>query len=203
MTVTYVHMMTVEQTANWIRSCCAQRGWQEATLYATSFRNNSINGGMLEHLNHEILKFEMGVSNDIHRLELLAIIRRLFPSYSREVLSEPTTLSALRKRNTTRDHRQKAVLAIPEHSKPVEDIPRTVRYLVPDKYVSLGMDLSSVQNRSTNSLSTNSESEMEVSESKFPHTTLRKPLSVRIKHQQKDYAAKYPLKNVSNFEGAE
>merc|ERR1719285_1350030 len=127
MTVTYVHMMTVEQTANWVWSCCAQRGWKEATVYATNFRKNSINGGMLKHLNHEILKFDMGMSNAIHRLELLAIIRQLFPSHSREVLSEPTTLSALRERNTKWDCRQNAVSAFPitGHYKPVEDLPRT------------------------------------------------------------------------------
>jgi len=120
MIASYVRMMNVEQTANWVRSCCAHRGWQEATVYATSFRKNSINGEMLQHLNHEILKFDMGISNARHRLQLLAIIQQLFPSYSHKVFCQPTTLSALRKRNTKWNHRQKAVVANPGHSKPVE-----------------------------------------------------------------------------------
>lgn len=197
-------MMTVEQTATWVRNYGAHRGWQEATLYAMSFMRNGINGGMLKHLNHEILKFDMGMSNDLHRLELLAIIRQLLPSYNHcKVLSEPITLSALRERDTKWDHRRKSVLAfpIPGPCNPVEEISPTVQYLVPDRYKSLGMDLGSFQNRSTNSGSINSGSEMEVSQSKFPHTTIRKS-SGRIKLQHRKYRAKYPLKNVSNFEGA-
>merc|ERR1719397_1118774 len=99
-TVTNVHLMTVEQTANWVMDYGAHRGWQEATAYAMSFRKNSINGRMLKYLNHEILKFDMDMPNDRHRRELLAIIRQLFPSNNRcNVLSEPTTLSGLRGRD--------------------------------------------------------------------------------------------------------
>jgi len=205
MTITYFHMMTVEQTSNWVRSFCTQRGWQEATVYATSFSENGIDGGMLKHLNHEILKFEMGIFNAIHRLELLAIFRQLLPSYTREVLSEPTTLSALRKRNTKWDCQQNEASAFPTpgHSKPVEGLPRKAQYLVPERYVSPGMDLSSALIKSTNSISTNSASEMEVSENKFPHPTIRKSLSVRITLQQKEHTAKYPQMTVSNFGGAE
>lgn len=199
-TVTNVHMMNVEQTANWVRTYGAHRGWQEATVYAMSFRKNSIYGRMLKHLNHEILKFELDMSNGIHRLEMLAIIRQLFPSNNHcKVVSEPTTLSGLRERDTNWDHRQKAVSASPisEPSKPVEDIPWMVRCLVPDRYESLGMDLSSVQNKSTNlssvqnkrTIGTSSDSEMEVSESKFSHTTIRKSFSVRINLQQTQYTA--------------
>jgi len=176
-TANHVYMMTVEQTATWVRTYGTHMGWQEATLYAMSFRRNGINGVILKHLNHEILKFDLGMSNDLHRLKLLAVIRQLLPSINHcKVLSEPITLSALRKRDTKWNHQQKAVFAfpIPGQCNPVDEISPTVQYLVPDRHNSLGMDLGSVQNRSTNSVSTNSGSEMEVSESKFPHSTIRK-----------------------------
>lgn len=203
--VTHVHMMTVDQTANWVRTYGTHREWQEATLYEMSFRKNGVNGGMLERLNHEILRFDIGMSNDLHRLELLTIIRQLFPSYDHfKVRSEPITLSALSEREAKWDHRRNAGLAfpIPGPCNPVEEISPTVECLLPDRYMSLGMDLGTVQNRSTDSLSTKSGSEMEVSESKFSDTTIRKS-SLRIKLQHTKYMAKYPLKNVSNFEGAE
>jgi len=98
-TITYIHMLTVRQTASWIRTFAAHNGWHEAAAYAETFSKNNINGSMLKHLNHEILKFDMGMSNHLHRLYLLATLRQLFPSYNhRTVLSEPTRLSDLRKR---------------------------------------------------------------------------------------------------------
>jgi len=204
--VTYVHMMNVEQTSNWIRTYGVHRGWPEAALYAMSFGKNSINGEMLKHLNHEILKFDLGMFNDMHRHEMLTVIRQLFPSYNRcKVLSEPITVSALHETGTKGDHRQKtaSVSPISGPSNPAEDIPWTVRYQLPDRYEPFGMDLSSVQNKSTNSVNTNSGSEMEVSESKFPHTTIPKSFSVTIKLQQREHTAKYQTKKVHNFEVTE
>jgi len=204
-TVIHVHMMNVEQTANWVRTFSAHRAWQEAGVYAMSFRINSVNGIMLKHLNHEILRFDMGMSNDMHRLDLLAVIRQLFPSYYHcKVTSEPTRLSDLFDREKKCDHRQKAVSDSPiiGSSNPVEDEPRTGRYLVRDRTESLGMDSSSVKNNSNNSVNTSSGSEMEVSDRKFPSSRARKPLSLRTKLQQRESTALYPPKN-ANYGGVE
>jgi len=98
-TITYVHMMSVKQTASWIRTLAVHNGWDEAADYANNFSKNNIYGSMLQHLNHEILKFDMGISNHLHRVYLLATIRQLFPSFDhRRVTSEPTRLSDLRER---------------------------------------------------------------------------------------------------------
>jgi len=96
---TYVHLMTVEQTSNWILTMGAFKGWKEASTYAENFRKNSITGMMLPRLNHELLKFELGMLDHSHRLELIATVRQLFPSYielvPRVIPSTPSTLSGL------------------------------------------------------------------------------------------------------------
>jgi len=63
---------------------------------------------MINHLNHEILKFDMSMSNHLHRYHLLAAIRQLFPPCNhRAVIGEPTRLSDLRERYIKYDHCQK------------------------------------------------------------------------------------------------
>jgi len=103
--VTYANMMTVEQTADWIKALCVQRGWWEADAYALSFKKNRIKGCMLMHLNHEILNFDVGMPNHKHRLYILTVIRHFFPSFHHDVTSAPTRLSHLRgdakQKNTT------------------------------------------------------------------------------------------------------
>jgi len=97
---TDVQMMTVEQTASWIRDFGVHRGWHEAAFYGWIFSKNNISGSMLKYLNHEILKFDMCISNHLHRCCLLATIRQLFPfCYHRTIISEPTRLSDLRARD--------------------------------------------------------------------------------------------------------
>jgi len=94
--VTYANLRTVEQTAEWIKALCANRGWQEADAYALSFKKNNVRGRVLMRLNHEILKFDLDMPNHNHRLYLLTVIRQLFPFVDyRDVISAPTRLSHL------------------------------------------------------------------------------------------------------------
>jgi len=93
--VTYA-MMTVEQTSEWIKALCASRGYQEADVYALSFKKNKIKGNVLVRLNHEIMKFDLDIPNHNHRLYILSVIRQLFPFVDyRDVISAPTRLSHL------------------------------------------------------------------------------------------------------------
>jgi len=90
------NLMTVEQTTEWIKALCANRGWQEADAYALSFKKNGVGGGILMRLNHEILKFDLDVPNHNHRLYIMSVIRQLFPFLDyRDVISAPTRLSHL------------------------------------------------------------------------------------------------------------
>jgi len=89
-------LMTVEQTAEWIKSLCVHRGWKEADAYAFSFKMNNITGCALMRLNHEILKFDLDMPNHKHRLFILTAIRLRFPWFNyRGVISAPTRLSHL------------------------------------------------------------------------------------------------------------
>jgi len=95
-TSTNANLMTVEQTADWIKALCANRGWQGADAYALSFKKNGVRGCILMRLNHEILKFDLDIPNHNHRLFILSVIRILFPFLDyRDVISAPTRLSHL------------------------------------------------------------------------------------------------------------
>lgn len=78
--VTFVDQMTVDQTANWIRTLGWYNGWAEVEAYAERFRENSVSGMLLQKLTAEILEFSLGIVNLGHRLELLSAIEHLFPS---------------------------------------------------------------------------------------------------------------------------
>jgi len=94
--VTYANLMTVEQTAEWIKALCANSGWQEADAYAWSFKKNNVRGCVLMRLNHEILKFDLDMPNHTHRRHILSVIRQLFPFLDyRDIISAPTRLSQL------------------------------------------------------------------------------------------------------------
>jgi len=93
---TCANLMTLEQTAEWIKSLCVNRGWQEADAYALNFKKNNITGCVLARLNHEILKFDLGMLNPKHRIYILDLIRQLFPSLNhQDLISAPTRLSHL------------------------------------------------------------------------------------------------------------
>jgi len=165
-TITHVHMMTVKQTANWIRTFGVHKGWNEAAAYAKIFSKNNIKGSMLKYLNHEILKFDMGMSNHLHRVCLLVTIRQLFPAWNyRKVVSEPTRLSDLGVRDIKYDHCQKTLASpMAGSADPLTEKLCTLQCLLPDKDPS-GMDISSVQN-SNKSARVNSCSDMKYDESK-------------------------------------
>jgi len=153
--LTYVHLMTVEQTSNWILTFGAFRGWEEARGYAENFRKNSITGKMLPRLNNDLLKFELGILDWTHRLDLLTTIRQLFPSYIEPVPrvfpSAPSTLSAMLETDTESDHQVKTIpsppLLLRESSAPqAEEYEPCMDYLIKEQDDSVLMDMSPQQN---------------------------------------------------------
>jgi len=78
--VSVVDKMTVPETSRWIKTLAAWKGWSEGEFYAKSFKENSINGKMLQHLNEELLEFDLGISQHAHRREILKTIQGLFPT---------------------------------------------------------------------------------------------------------------------------
>jgi len=162
--VTYVHLMTVEETAAWIHTLGTFRGWKEAPVYAENFKKNSITGLMLQRLNHELLKFDLAILNSSHRLELLAIIRQLFPSFTEAVPTgshSQSKMSGMLETDTESELPVKTISVSPslrlhERSTPrihkaEEYEPCMLDYLVKNKTDSVRMDTSSVQNSSAQS----------------------------------------------------
>lgn len=78
--VSVVDKMTVPETARWIKTLAAWKGWSEGELYSKSFKENSISGRMLQHLNEELLEFDLGITRHGHRQEILSTIKGLFPA---------------------------------------------------------------------------------------------------------------------------
>jgi len=161
---TYVHLMTVEQTSNWILTMGTFKGWKEAPTYAENFRKHSINGKMLPKLNHEMLKFELGIFDYTHRLELLATVRQLFPSHvelvPRVIPSTPSTLSGLSGMLETDTESDLPVKMIPSPPSLVfrgssapqaEEYEPCIDYLIKEQDGSVLMDLSPQQNCSVKS----------------------------------------------------
>jgi len=77
--VSVVDKMTVAETARWIMTLAAWKGWSEGEFYSKSFKDNSISGRMLQHLNEELLEFDLGITSISHRQEILSTIKGLFP----------------------------------------------------------------------------------------------------------------------------
>jgi len=75
-----VDLMTVEQTAAWVRTLGYFKGWDEAVEYESSFRNNQIKGYLLQSLTLDSLKSDLGIWKYGHRLEIMNAIKSLFPS---------------------------------------------------------------------------------------------------------------------------
>lgn len=211
---TYAHMMTVEQTAGWILTLGSYKGWKEAGEYAERFRKNNISGWMLMHLNHEMLRFELGVSNSAHRLEVLTTIQQLFPSSTQPILTA-SQCQSVDETDTESELLWKTVppsplllgkscgTAIPkvhqmlQTPKAHEYEPCMLQYLVPDTDDSVRMDMSSVQNscsaKSDSGLSTScgSDFSLEISDSflqKLPNSRTRRSFFVQAKPPLEDTA---------------
>jgi len=169
-----MHIMTVDQTANWIRGVCLRWGWRQTEGYVTSFRVNKINGRMLMHLNHEILRFDMGIRNHFHRLNLLAVIRQFFPCLNASSgLNEPKRLSDLINMDI------KSVNIPQTTTTRLDTFPSIydkffLKRPESDKDDSLRVDSNSLQNISLKSVSTKSDSDMECSEGKSKGSRTRK-----------------------------
>jgi len=180
-----MHIMTVDQTANWIRGVCLRWGWLQTEAYVTSFRVNKINGSMLAHLNHEILRFDMGIRNHFHRLDLLAVIRQFFPCLDvNRGLNEPKRLSDLRTMDIKFVNVPQATATKMDGSSSTYD-KFSLQRPESDKDDSLGMDSNSLQNVSLKSVSTKSDSDMECSEGKSKRSHKRKyfPLSGELQSE--------------------
>merc|ERR550534_3596896 len=59
--------MTVEQTAEWVRTLGRYNAWEETDEYAENFKENNI------------LKDDLGIAKCGHRLEIMLAIKCLFP----------------------------------------------------------------------------------------------------------------------------
>jgi len=181
-----IQMVTVDQTASWIRGLCLQFGWQQTEEYVMSFRENNIDGSMLMHLNHEILRFDLGICNHFHRLYLLAVIRQFFPFLNlNRGFNEPMRLSDLCSIDKNYGNGLKISKCGMQGSLSVNDKPCFLNTPVSDKDDSLGMDSNSVQNISLKSVSTKSDCNMEFSEGKSKPSLKRKPLSEIVKLKSK------------------
>jgi len=71
--------MTVEQTAQWIRTFGRQNMWEEADEYGNTFVQNKISGYLLQKLTDRELKDDLGIVKYEHRLKMMWAIKRLFP----------------------------------------------------------------------------------------------------------------------------
>jgi len=74
-----VDLMTVEQTAAWIRTLSLFNGWEEAYQYSQSFKKNNICGHLLWKLTIDSLKFDLGIEKYGHRLKIKVAIKHLYP----------------------------------------------------------------------------------------------------------------------------
>jgi len=72
-----VRMMSVEQTANWIKTLSVGFGWYEAEYYANEFQFHQITGCFLQWLTDDQLK-QLSIRNSYHRAMILWNIRRVF-----------------------------------------------------------------------------------------------------------------------------
>jgi len=73
-------LMSVEQTAAWVRTLGYFKGWEEAIEYENSFRSNQIKGYLLQSLTLDSLKSDLGIWMYGHRLEIMEAIKSLFPN---------------------------------------------------------------------------------------------------------------------------
>jgi len=71
--------MTIEQTAEWVRTLGRYNAWKEVDEYANNFKTNSVSGYQLQKLTNEILKEDLGILKYGHRLKIMLAIKRLFP----------------------------------------------------------------------------------------------------------------------------
>jgi len=71
--------MTVEQTAEWVRTLGRNNMWEEADEYANNFAWNGITGYLLTKLTNKTLKEELGIAICGHRMEIMLAIKCLFP----------------------------------------------------------------------------------------------------------------------------
>jgi len=72
-------LMTVDQTAAWVRTLGYVNGWGEAEEYENNFRSNKIKGYLLQSLTLKSLKMELGISKWGHRMEIIRAIKKVFP----------------------------------------------------------------------------------------------------------------------------
>lgn len=69
-----------EAVATWVLRLANQRNWDEAEVYAESFRKNKINGPKMVKLSNTDLWKTLNIKKLGHRLEILKAVRRICPS---------------------------------------------------------------------------------------------------------------------------
>jgi len=197
-----IQAMTVEQTASLIRGLCLHLGWRETEEYVMSFRENNIDGSMLMHLNHEILRFDMGICNHFHRIDLLAVIRQLFPLYLNRGFNEPIRLSDIRNLDTNYSNGSKIATTKMEGSPSANDKPCYLKHPVSEKDDSLGVDSNSLQNISLNSVSTKSDCITESTEGKSQRSPTRKQLIEIVKLKSNGISGNCSFRHKNSVEKA-
>jgi len=198
-----VHIMTVDQTANWIRRFCLHWGWREAEGYAMTFRENNIDGSLLIYLNHEILKFDMGISNHFHRINLIAVIRQFFPCLNiYRVSNEPMRLSDLRNVDIKFGNRSKISATQMGNFPRADEKCSSLKNLPSDKDHSLEMNSNSIQNITFKSVSAKSDCDMEFSDGKSLRSRSHKPLSEFLNSEHKGKTANCILRRTYSPEKA-
>jgi len=75
--LSWVDLMTVEQTASWIWKFAQFNGWEEADRYAQIFQENDIGGYLLNMLSLECLKSDLGITKNMHCLKIMLAIEHL------------------------------------------------------------------------------------------------------------------------------
>jgi len=78
--VTVAEEMTVDQTANWIKTFGKCHGWEQVDLYAKNFREQGITGVCLKELTADMLEFPLGIKDKQQQQELFSAIQYLYPS---------------------------------------------------------------------------------------------------------------------------
>jgi len=197
-----IQAMTVEQTASLIRGLCLHLGWRETKEYVMSFRENNIDGSLLMYLNHEILRFDMGICNHFHRIDLLAVIRQLFPLYLNRGFNEPVRLSDIRNLDTNYSNGSKKATTRMQGSPSANDKPCYLKHPVSEQDDSLGVDQNSQQNISLNSVSTKSDCIMESTEGKSQSSPTSKQLIENVKLESKGISGNCSFSHKNSVEKA-
>lgn len=85
--ISYAEYMNIEETAAWVRTLGYYKGWKQAEVYATNFREHDITGTLLQDLNHENLEDALGIRDPIHKDEFMSEIKSMLRKPSMSIIN--------------------------------------------------------------------------------------------------------------------